>query len=383
MTHNTTKPSFQPQIPHLYRNSEEAPWAVTNTIVSLPKTMLARAKTSDLVLYQASSSHISDIGSHDVATPGTIQEAARKETDDQGSMRHFICQLLDTEESSQKSILQRVDQSFDKTPEATGFGTLITLPSEVRQQIWHEVLKAEMFNLSYSGSEPIRYMGGRHWHKYYALQRRQYPGWDRGPPFEKFNFSVFRPSSYSVNSFVFKTTRKRLEYAGFEEHLPRLTSHAVEGELEVHFLRNRIFGFECQEFLDTFLGQLSRHQAIQLRQISLVVFACDDCYVEQCWGRVIERLPKTINVVLITLDALHGYARSSRDKGYLNLSRKLIGKVLSAADVLRNQILRQLPHARVFLVGSLFDRLKASDRAVFETLSADKTWSNLDRKILV
>ena len=343
--------------------------------------MLAMANTFDLLLYQASSSNISNTASEDVTTPNTIQEAVKKKIDGPGSKRYFICQLLDTEESSQKSILQRVDQSFNKIPEATGFGTLITLPSEVRQQIWHEVLKAEMFNLSYSGSEPIRYMGGRHW--YNALQRRQFPRLDPGPPFETFNISVFRPSSYSVNSVVLKTTYKKRQYAGVEEHLPRLTSHAVEGELEDHFLRNRIFEFECQEFLDTFLGQLSRHQAVQLRQISLVVFACDDCYVEQCWGRVIERLPKTINVVLITLDALHTYARFSLDKGYLNLSRKLIGKVLSATDVLRNQILRQLPHARVFLVGSLFDRLKASDRAAFETLAADKTWSNLDRKILV
>ena len=349
--------------------------------VSLPKSTLAMADTSELMLYQASSSHISNIGSDNVTTPGTIQEAAGKERDDSGSKRRFICQLLDAEKSPQTSILQRLDESFNKTPEATGFGTLIRLPSEVRHQIWREVLKAEIFNASYLGSEPIRYMGGRGWHN--ALRRRRYPHKETHTFFETFDISVFCGGSYSINHVILKMSHKKRQDAGFEEHLPRLTSHAVKGELEDLFLRKQVFEFECQEFLNKFLGQLSRHQALQLRQISLVVFACDDCYVEPCWGRVIERLPKTINLVLITLDALHAYACLYLDKRYLNLSRKLIRKVLSAADVLRNQILRQLPHARVFLVGSLLDHLNASNRAAFETLSADKTWSNLDRKILV
>ena len=329
--------------------------------VSLPQSLLAMANISALILYQASSSHISGIGSDDVATPSTIQEAAENEMHNAGSMRQFICQLLDAGNSSQKSVLQRLDQSFNKTPEATGFGTLAKLPSEIRQQIWHEVLKAETFNASHLGSEPIRYMGGRGW--YNALRRRRFPHKETHTLFETFDISVFRSDS--------------------KEHLPRLTSHAVKGELEDYYLRNHIFGFECQEFLDIFLGQLSRHQTLQLRRISLMVFACNDCYVEPCWGRVIERLPKTINVVLITLDTSHAYVNLSLDQGYVNLSRKLIGKVLSAADVLRNQILRQLPHARIFLVGSLFDRLNASDRIAFETLSADKTWSNVDRKFLL
>ena len=348
--------------------------------VSVPHSMLAMDNTSDLILYQASSYEISNIASDDVATPTTIKEAAGKEIDGPGSMRLFICQLLDAEESSQMSILQRLDQSFNKTPEAKGFGTLITLPSEIRQQIWHEVLKAEMFNASYSGSEPIRYMGGRGW--YDAIRCQQFSTLDTDTPFETFNISVFCGGSYSINNFILDTSYKKRQYAGLEEHLPRLISHAVKGELEDLFLRNHIFEFECQEFLDRFLGQLSRHQARQLRQISLVVFTCHDYYVEPCWGRVIERLPTTINVVLITLDAMHPYAYYCLDEGYLNLSRKLIGKVLSATDVLRNQILRQLPHARVFLVGNLFDRLNASDRAIFDTLSTDKTWSNVDRKIL-
>lgn len=358
--------------------------SLSGVTISLPQSMLAMANTFDLILYQASSSNISKAASNDVATPTTIQEAAKKQMDDPGSMRHFICQLLDAEKSSsQTSILQRHDGSFNKTPEATGLGTLIRLPSEVRQQIWYEVLKAEMFNASYSGLEPIRYMGGRNLHN--ALRRWKFPPLETRIPFEAFNTSIFRPGSYSVNKFILGMDYKKRQYAGFEDHVPRLTSHAVEGELEGLFLRNRIFEFECQQFLDTFLGQLSRHQALQLRQISLVVFACGDCYVEPCWDRVIERLPKTINVVLITLDTSHAYAYvdHSPDQGYLNLSRKLIRKVLSAADILRNQILRQLPHARVFLVGSLFDRLNASDRAAFESLSADKMWSNLDRKILV
>ena len=351
--------------------------------ISLSQSMLAMANIFDSPLYQASSSNIFNTASNEVATPTTVQRAAKKQMDYPESIRHFICQLLDAEKSSQTSIVQRLDESFNKTPEATGLGTLIRLPSEVRQQIWREVLKAEMFNASYSGSEPIRYMGGRGWHN--ALRRWKFPPLETRTPFETFNISVFRPGSYSVNNVILNMSYKKRQYAGFEEHLQRLTSHAVKGELEDLFLRNRIFEFECQEFLDTFLGQLSQHQGLQLRQISLVVFACGDCYVEPCWGRVIERLPRTINVVLITLDTSHAYTYVdlSLDQRFLDLSRKLIRKVLSAADILRNQILRQLPHARVILVGSVFDRLNASDRAAFESLSADKTWSNLDRKILV
>lgn len=358
--------------------------SLSGITVSLPQSnRLAMANTLDLILCQASSPHMSNMGSHDVATHNTIQGAVKKRINNPGPMRYFVCQLLDAEGSTQTSILQRLDQPFNKTPEATGFGTLIRLPSEVRQQIWHEVLKAESYNASYLGSEPIRYMGGRNWHN--LLRRRRFPPKETYTLFETFNISVFRSDSYSINNVTFDKTYTERAFAESKEHLPRLTSHAVKGELEDFYLRNHIFGFECQEFLDTFLGQLSRHQALQLRRISLMVFACNDCYVESCWARVIERLPKTINVVLITLDAWHAYAYSdlSPDQGYLKLSMKLIGKVLSTADVLRNQILRQLPHARVFLVGSLFERLNALDRAAFETLSADKTWSNVDRKILL
>lgn len=345
-------------------------------LVTLPQQMLTMANTLDLILYRASSSHVTSIASDDVATPSTVQGAVQKKVDDPGSMRYFICQLLNAEESSQKSILQKLDQSFQKNPHSTGLGTLNRLPSEIRRQIWHEVLKAEYFNAQHLGSEPIRYTGG----KYEAIRRKS-PHLETYTLFKIFSPSVFRSESYSIN--ISKSYTER-------EHLPRLTSHAVKGELEDLHLRHHIFAFECHDSLDTFLNQLSRHQALQLRRISLLVFTFDDHYVEPCWGRVIERLPKTINVVLITLDvtldALHAYQHfknpylHQRD---LNLSRKFLGRVLSAADVLRNQILRQLPHARVFLAGSLFDQLNTSDRAAFETLSADKVWSNVDRKTLL
>ena len=335
------------------------------------------ANTLALTLYRPSSSHGSDVGSDDVATLSTVQEAVQKKVDDPGSTRYFICQLLNTEGSSQKSVLQRLDHSFQKDPQSTGLGTLNRLPSELRRQIWDEVLKAEFCNAYHLGSEPIRYMGGR-----YEAIRRKSPQLETYTIFEIFSISVFRFESYSINEGPFSQSYTEREYAGFEEHLPRLTSHAVKGELEDSHLRNRTFAFECHDSLDTFLDQLSQHQALQLRRVSLLVFTCNGCYVEPCWGRVIERLPKTINVVLITLDALYAcqYLRIPPFQGYLNLSRKFIRRVLSAADVLRNQILRHLPHARVFLVGSLFNRLNASDRAAFETLSADKVWSNVDRK---
>ena len=352
--------------------------SLSGIIVSLPQVRnLAMANTLDLILCQARSPHMSNMGSDAVATHNTIQEAFKKKIDDPGPTRYFICQLLDAEGSTQTSFLQRPDQPSNKTPQATGFGTLIKLPSEVRQQIWHEVLKAENYNASYLGSEPIWYMGGRNWHN--MLRRRKYPPKESYTLFETFSISVFRSDSYSIGHVTFNKTYTEREFAESKEHLPRLTSHAVKGELEDFYLRNHIFGFECPKFLDTFLGQLSRHQTLQLRRISLMVFA------ESCWARVIERLPKTINVVLITLDAAHAYAylELSPHHESVKLSMKLIGKVLSAADVLRNQILRQLPHARVFLVGSLFEHLDASDRAAFEILSADKAWSNVDRKILL
>ena len=347
-------------------------------IVSLPPEMLTMANTLDLTLYRASSSHFFNIRSDNVATLSTVQEAVQKKVDDQGSKRYFICQLLNAEESSQKSIVQRLDQSFQKTPQSTGLGTLNRLPFEVRRQIWREVLKAEFSNAKCLGSKPIRYMGGR----YEALRRRS-PPLETYTFFEIFSISVFRSGSYSVNLSKSYTEQA---YPGFKEDLPRLTSHAVKRELEDLHLRDHIFEFECHDSLNTFFDQLSQHQALQLRRISLLVFTCDDCYVEPCWGRVIERLPKDINVVLITLDALHAYQYlkiSPLHQTYLNLSRKFIGRVLSAADVLRNQILRKLPHARVCLVGSLFNRLNASDRSAFETLSADKLWSNMDRKTLL
>ena len=342
------------------------------------------ATTLDLVLWRASSSHVSNYDSDDGATFKTVHEAVQKEMDDPGSMRYFICQLLNAEESSQTSILQRLDRSSPKTPEATGLGTLNRLPSEVRRQIWHEVLRAEFAKVEYLGSEPIRYLGGRGcWSD--EIQRRRSQWLETSALFEPFNIGVFRSESYCMGEVLLNKNYTQCEYAVFKQHLPRLTSHAMKGELEDFYLRNHIFAFECHDFLDAFLDQLSRHQALQLRRISLIVFACNDCHVEPCWSTVIERLPKTINVVLITLDAFHAYRYHDcySDQGYLSLSRKLIGKVLSAADVLRNQILRQLPHARVFLVGSLFNRLNASDRAAFETLSADKMWSNVDRKTLL
>ena len=341
------------------------------------------ANTLALTLYRASSSHVSNIGSDVVAPLSTVQEAVQKKVDDPGPMRYFICQLLNAEGSSQKSVLQRLDQSFQKNPQSTGLGTLNKLPFEVRRRIWHEVLKAEFFNAQHLGLEPIRYMGGR----YEAIRQISLP-LETYTFFEIFSISVFRFESYQsypIKRAPPERAYTERQYVGSKEHLPRLTSHTVKGELEDLHLRNNIFEFECHDSLDTFLDQLSQHQALQLRRISLLAFACDDYYVEPSWGRTIERVPKTINVVLVTLDALHAsqYLKSSPLQRHLNLSRKFIGRVLSAADVLRNQILRHLPHARVFLVGSLFDRLNASDRAAFDTLSADKSWSNVDRKLLL
>ena len=346
--------------------------------VTLPQQMLTMANTLDLILYRASSSHVTSIPSDDVATPSTVQGAVQKKVDDPGSMRYFICQLVNAEESSQKSILQKRDQPFQRKPQSTGLGTLNRLPSEIRRQIWHEVLKAEFSNAQHLASEPIRYLGGR-----YDAICHQSSSVETYTLFDICILNVFRPESYGISESKSYTRR---EYTGFDEHLPRLTSHAVKGELEDLHLRHYTFAFEGHDSLDTFLDQLSQHQALQLRRISLLVFTCNYRYVEPCWGTVIERLPKTINVVLITLDALHAYRhtiKSSMHQKYPSLSRKFIGRVLSAADVLRNQILRQLPHVRVFLVGSLFNRLNASDRAAFETFSADKVWSNLDRKTLL
>ena len=350
--------------------------SLSGIIVSLPQDRnSAMANNLDLILRQARSPHMSNMGSDAVATHNTIQEAFKKKIDDPGPMRYFICQLLEAEGATQTSILQRPDQPSNKTPEATGFGTLIILPSEVRQQIWYEVLKAENYNASCLGSEPIWYMGGRNWHN--MLRRRTFS--ETCTLFETSNISVFRSDSYSMGHVTFGKTYTEGEFAESKEHLPRLTSHAVKGELEDFYLRNHIFGFECPNFLGTFLDQLSQHQTLQLRRISLMVFA------ESGWARVIERLPKTINVVLIALDAAHAYAYLDLSPYHecVKLSTRLIGKVLSAADVLRNQILRQLPHARVFLVGSLFKYLDASDRAAFDILLADKTWSNVDRRILL
>ncbi len=384
MTHTITKSSFPSHVLINTLIQEEFHGQPLWYNLFLASKIAYMANTLDLILCRASSSHVSNHGSDEGAPLKTIHEAVQKKMDDSGSKRYFICQLLNAEGSSQTSVLQRLDQSCQKSPEATGLGTLNKLPSEVRRQIWHEVLKAEYFNAQYLGSEPIRYMGGRGW--YDAIRRRRSPHLETYTLFETFDVSVFRSESYSsINNVLLDDSYTEREYAGLKEHLPRLTSHAVKGELEDFYLRNHIFAFECHDFLDTFLDQLSRNQVLQLRRISLMVFACDDCYVEPCWGRVIERLPKTINVVLITLDARHAYQYqyASQIQGYLDLSRKFIGRVLSAADVLRNQILRHLPHARVILVGSLFDRLNALDRAAFETLSGDKLWSNVDRKTLL
>ena len=325
-----------------------------------------------LTLYRAGSSHLSNVASNDVATLINVQEAVQKKLDDPGPTRYFICQMLNAEGSSKKSVLQMLDQSFQKNPQSTGLGTLKRLPFEVRQRIWHEVLKAQFFNVQHLGSELIRYVGGtyRMWLPSGALML-----------LEDFIISVFRPESYSIKVSENYTGR---EYAGWSnEHLPRLISHAVKGELEDLHLRNNIFAFEYEDSLDLFLDQLSQQQTLQLRRISLLLLPRHGCNVEPCWGRVIERLPKTINVVLITLDALQDFVYRESFLQYLSQSRKFIGKVLSGADVLRNQILRQLPHARVVLVGTHFDQLKASDCAAFETLSPDTIWSKVDRKTLV
>lgn len=336
--------------------------------------------TLALTLYRANSSHLSNFASNDVATLSTFQEPMQKKVGDPGPIRYFVCQLLNEEGSSQKSVLQGLDQSFQMNPQSTGLGTLNRLPFEVRQRIWHEVLKAEFFNGQHLGSEPIRYTGGG----YEAVRRISLP-LETYRVFGIFSLSVFRTESYPIDRAPLSKSYTEREYVGVKEHLPRLISHDVKGELEDLHLRNNIFEFERHDSLDTFLDQLSQHQALQLRRISLLVFACDNHYVEPSWGRIIERLPKTINVMLITLDALHAsqYLKSSSFERYLTPSKKFIERVLSAADVLRNQILRKLPHARVFLVGSLFDRLNDSDRAAFETLSADQVWSNVDRKILL
>ena len=380
MTHTITKPSSRHESSNILWFMKGFTVNLFGIIVPLPQEMLTMANTLDLTLYRASSSHVSNIRSDDVATLSAVQEAVQRKVDDPGSIRYFICQLLNAEESSPKSVLQRLDHSFQKNPQSTGLGTLNRLPLEVRRQIWHEVLKAEFFNAQYLGSEPIRYMGGRH----YAIRRKS-PHSEAYTIFEIFSISVFRSESYPTNRVPFDKCYTEGEYAGFKEHLPRLISHSVKGELEDLHLRNHIFAFECHDSLDIFLDQLSGHQALQLRRISLLVFTCDDCYVEPNWRKVIERLPRMINVVLITLDALHAYQylKCSPLQRHLNPSKKFIRRVLSAADVLRNQILRQLPHARLFLEGSLFDQLNASDRAALETLSADKMWSNVDRKTLL
>ena len=328
------------------------------------------ANALTLTLYRTGSSHLSNVVSNDVATLINVQETVQKELDDPGPTRYFICQMLNAEGSSQKSVLQKLDQSFQKNPKLTGLGTLNRLPLEVRQRIWHEVLKAQYFNVQHLGSELIRYVGGtyRMWLPSGALML-----------LEDLIISVFCPESYTIGVSENDTER---EYAGwFIEHLPRLISHAVKGELEDLHLRNNIFAFECEDSLDLFLDQLSQQQALQLRRISLLLLPRHGHNAELCWERVIERLPRTINIVLITLDALQDFRYRESFFHYLTQSRKFIEKVLSAADVLRNQVLRQLPHARVVLVGTLFDRLKASDCAAFETLSPDKIWSN--RKILV
>ena len=330
------------------------------------------ANTLALTLYRARSSHLSNAASNDVATLINVQEAVQKELDDPGPTRYFICQLLNAEVSSQKSVLQKLDQSSPKKPQSTGLGTLNELPLEVRRRIWHEVLKAQFFNVQHLGSELFRYVGGtyRMWHPSGTLIL-----------IEDFIISVFRPESYSIRVSEDYTER---EYAGWSnEHLPRLISHAVKGELEDLHLRNNIFAFEYEHSLDLFLDQLSQHHALQLRRISLLLLPRHGCNVKPCWGRVIERLPKTINIVLITLDALQDFRYRESFFQYLTQSKKFITRVLSAADVLRNQILRQLPHARVVLVGTLFDQLKASYRAAFETLSLDKVWSKVDRKTLL
>ena len=328
------------------------------------------ANALTLTRYRAGSSHLSNVASNNVATLINGQEAVQKKLDDPGPTIYFICQMLNAEGSSQKSVLQMLDQSLQKNPQSTGLGTLNRLPFEVRQRIWHEVLKAQFSNVQHLGSELIRYVGGTHrmWLPSRALKF-----------LEGFIISVFRPESYSIRVCEDHT---ECDYAGWSnEHLPRLISHAVKGELEDLHLRNNIFAFENEDSLDLFLDQLSQQQALQLRRISLLLLPRHGHNVELCWGRVIERLPKTINIVLITLDALQDFRYRESFFQYLTQSKKSIEKVLSAADVLRNQIVRQLPHARVVLVGTLFYRLKASDCAAFETLSPDKIWSN--RKILV
>ena len=319
-----------------------------------------------LVPYQR---HILTVSSRSNNRHSTGRETLQAEATGAESKRPFICQLVTGVQSSQKSVIRRYSPSQKRTSEALGLGTLAKLPIEIRRQIWLEVLKADSYDNQHPGAVPFEYMGGRGCYNLLSLHRRVHV--ERSSYLRDVVPSVFRYDSYIKTD---GTMYHRVEKNSIEKPRPRLASHAVKQEIEDIFLRAHHFAFGCPELFDLFFDQLGERQALQIRKFSLIIFVSYDMYVEHGWLKIIERLPKAAREVSIMLK---DYRKACPPRDFA-LPRALTRKLLYAIDVLRNQILRQLPNARVFIKGTVQDRFSSTDCADFKALSLDQLWAKAD-----
>ena len=140
----------------------------------------------------------------------------------------------------------------------------------------------------------------------------------------------------------------------------------MKEELEEIYLRNHSFAFSSPERLNSFLDQLSEHQMAQVRRITFIISVSIISDLGRVWLGSMEQLPGNITTTCIVLTDSYYHGTD------LPLSRVGTRKLLDVVDVLKNRVLRQLPHARISIEGDAFDRFNPSVRAVFNALIVDR-----------